>query len=93
MAKSTDCSIISDNTGLGVSLTWKHNYSDVKTLPRQQLPGIYQMNENDMQRLYINKTSDLDDGVYSCHASVGHATLVPKSFTLYFNGALIAFVQ
>ena len=92
LAKSIDCSIKPDNAGFTVPLTWKHDGDgNVHTLSRGQHFDIFQVNENGTQRLYINNTAEEDDGIYSCHASIGHTSLVPKSFTLHFNGTLLLY--
>ena len=84
---STDCTI--ENTAnFSLSLTWKFNDKDVQTLLSGQKPGIYQVKENNMQRLYITKTTDSDDGNYSCLASVEMATVLSRSFTLNFRGTV-----
>ena len=89
LAKSIDCSIKPDNAGVAASLTWKHGNGDVPTVLTGQSFGIYQVNKNGIQQLYINNSADSDDGIYSCQASDANANLLPKSFTLHFNGILL----
>ena len=85
---TVDCTVIENTANFSVSLTWKVNGNNVPTVPSGQGPDIYQVNKNNMQRLYITKTSDSDDGVYSCHASVGNATVLSRSFALNFKGTV-----
>jgi hypothetical protein len=85
LSKSVDCSIKSHSADFAVTLMWKHGDRSVHTLSIGQRFGVFQANENGTQRLYINNAGDSDDGTYSCHASVGRASLVSKSFTLQFN--------
>ena len=82
LSSSIDCSVIENTANFSLSLTWMHNSNKVQTVSSGQLPDIYQVNENKMQRLYINKTADSDDEVYACHVSVGNATVLSQSFTL-----------
>ena len=86
LSTSIDCTVIENTANFTVSLTWKFNNNDVQMFSSGQQPGIYQVNENNMHRLYITKTTDVDDGIYSCHASVGNATVLSRSFTLNFKG-------
>ena len=90
LSSSIDCSVIENTAKFSLSLTWKFNGKDVQTLLSGQHPGIYQVKENNMQRLYITKTTDSDDGVYSCQASVASTTVLFRSFTLLFRGTLFS---
>ena len=88
LSSSIDCSVIENTANFSLSLTWKFNDKDVQTLLSGQKPGIYQVKENNMQRLYITRTTDSDDGNYSCLASVEKATVLSRSFTLNFRGTV-----
>ena len=89
LSTSIDCAIIENTANFSLSLTWKFNNSNnVQMFSSGQQPAIYQVNENNMQRLYITKNADSDDGVYSCYASVGSADVLFRSFTLNFKGTV-----
>ena len=89
LSTSTDCTVIENTANFSLSLTWKFNSNNVQTFSSGQQPAIYQVNENNMQRLYITKNADSDDGVYSCYASVGSANVLFRSFTLNFKGTVL----
>ena len=82
------CTVIENTANYTISLAWKHNNSNVLKYSSGMQPGIYQVNENNMQRLYINKAMGSDDGLYSCLVSLGGTTVLSRSFTLNFNGTL-----
>ena len=90
LSSSIDCSVIENTANFGLSLTWKFNGNNIQTFSSGQQPGIYQVKENNMQRLYITKTTDSDNGVYSCQASVASTTVLSRSFTLLVRGTLFS---
>ena len=88
LTKPIDCTVIENTSISSISLVWKHNNNNVLQFSSGMQPGIYQVNENNMQRLYINKPMGSDDGLYSCLVSLGGTTVLSRSFTLNFNGTL-----
>ena len=90
LSSSIDCSVIENTANFSLSLTWKFNGKDVQTLLSGQHPGIYQVRENNTQRLHVTNTTDSDNGVYSCQASVASTTVLSRSFTLLFRGTLFS---
>ena len=88
LTKAFNCTVIENTANYNISLTWKHNNNNMLKYSSGMQPGIYQVNENNMQRLYINNAVGSDDGLYSCLVSLGGTTLFSRSFTLNFNGTL-----
>ena len=85
LTRPINCTVIENTANYSISLTWKHNNENVSSGLQ---PGVYQMNENNMQRLYINNAMSSDDGLYSCLVSLGGTTLFSRSLTLNVNGTL-----
>ena len=86
LTRPFNCTVIENTANYNISLAWKHNNNNVLKYSSGMQPGIYQVNENNMQRLYINNAVGSDDGVYSCIVLIGGTTLLSRSFTLNVNG-------
>ena len=89
LTRPINCTVIENTANYNISLTWKHNNSNnVQTFSSGLKPDVYQINENNMQQLYINNAVGSDDSLYSCLVSLGGTTLLSRSFTLNVNGTV-----
>ena len=77
-----DCGVSPDVTNFNALLQWKHNTTNDVPSSSVQTTGVYQVYENDVQRLYIKSANASDSGVYTCQYTTTDGPIVSKSFTL-----------
>ena len=81
-----DCGVSPDVTNFNALLQWKHNTTNDVPSSSAQNAGVYQVYENDVQRLYIKSASVSSNGLYTCQYTAITGSIVSKSFTLNVNG-------
>lgn len=77
-----DCLVRPDETNFTAILQWKHNHVDDVPSRRQTTTGVYQVYEDNMQRLYIKSVNVSADGLYTCGYAASDGSTVSKSFVL-----------
>ena len=76
-----DCGIRPDVTNFNTILQWKHNGTTDVPLSEQSA-GVYQVYENNIQRLYIKSPSVSANGLYTCQYTATDGITVSKSFLM-----------
>ena len=85
LSNPIECGVKPDVTNFNALLQWKHNTTNVVPLGVRS-GGVYQVYENNMQRLYVKSAGSSANGLYSCEYVANNGSSLSQSFTLDVNG-------